>query len=318
MLADKPTTSLGWPRAWLNDSSTLRSTGASGTQSRSSLRKRMRSHVGSARTLSTQSCRSQMPKKICSLHAITCRLNLTLVSLWGLWASLYVIGGWLVRSTLRTRVARCQTLLTCPWCCDLWKTNWWRDVLNFQSRSSRNPASSFFPSGPLSNSKLMATHPNVLQWISVPLPIKCSIWILCLFFGNPLNLCPRHLMHHKQHPISMNFPSFPTIYLYCLLRYSHPIYEKCPACFCCGNVVTDSSWSLGIGTGTGAIITRLPRCQWGEHMERAWMGHISPQIIQKILVRTFCRISSLRLLMSGTRAFADTVLVISSSATVKF
>ena len=98
--------------------------------------------------------------------------DLTLLSLWGLLTSLNVIGGWLVRSTLRITVARCQSLLTCPLCWDLWKTNWWWNVLNYQPTSSRNPASSFFPSGPLSNSKLKASHPNVLQWISVPLPLK--------------------------------------------------------------------------------------------------------------------------------------------------
>ena len=142
-------------------------------------------------------------KELCTLPAIACRRNLTLVSLLGLWTSISVIGGWLVRSTLRIIVARCQSLLTCPRCWDLWKTNWWGDVLNYQPKSSRNPASSFFPNGPLSNAKLMGSHPNVLQWTwsSAPLPVRCSMWTLCLFCGSPLNHCPRHLTHHKQHPI---------------------------------------------------------------------------------------------------------------------
>ena len=285
------TTCLGWPRAWLNDSSTLRSTGANGTQSRASLRKRMRSHMGSAKTLSTQSCRSQTPKKICSLPAIPCRCNLRLVPL-----DLVLRDRWLVGTEhLKNQSGKVSNSYD----------------LSLVLRSLKNElmkGRSKFPA-PIKQKSLIKFLP---QWPLIELKID----------GQPpkrstVNLCPRHLIHHRQHPTKMNFPSLFTIYLYCPLRYFHPVYEKCPPCFCCGNVVTDSSGSLGIGTGTGAIITRLSWRRWGEPMERAWMGHISPQIIQKKTVRTFCRISSLRLLMSNTRAFADAVLIISSSATLK-
>ena len=246
--------------------------------------------------------------------------DLTLLSLWGLWTSLNVIGGWLVRSTLRITVARWQSLLTCPLCWELWKMNWLRNVLNCQPRSIRNPASSFFPSGPLSNSKLMASHPNV-QWISIPLPLRCSMWTLCLFCGSPLNHCPRHLAHHKQHNIN-EFPFFFTIYLYWSLRYSHPVYEKYPALFCCGNVVTDSPGFCGVTTlapgqssrdspGAVGVIPWSAR-EWAILVFWSFRKYLCEHYLWNI-INASADVS----VPSDARASVDALFVISSSVTVK-